>query len=203
MAKENIFLEQECQLSQHVVSCSDDKRKREIQQIPNIGEIIRSGRVRKKLSKSELAKLTGLNPAEITRIESEKIKKPSLKVLKALSPYAGIPYHKLTLFAGYSGIVEEELYYDTSGNVIPHCEILDSIYYADPELLELLANVDKIDYDGICTLKNMLIILNQSTSQEAPEALMTTFQKMFEDTKSFIFQQLENMAGILLRSDRA
>ena len=49
--------------------------------IPNIGKIIRQLRKEKKLSQTDIRKITGIEASYVSRIETGKIKSPSVKTM--------------------------------------------------------------------------------------------------------------------------
>ncbi|TVX85534.1 helix-turn-helix domain-containing protein [Paenibacillus agilis] len=62
------------------------------------GDLIRQHRNKAQLSLSELASLSNVNKATISRIESGEVKKPEFKTLKAIAEALQIPYETYLIF---------------------------------------------------------------------------------------------------------
>ena len=202
MKKKEYSIIQEHSSNKDSFSCTTLEFNNKLQPIPSLAVLVKEGREHHMLSKSELATLAGLNPTEITRIESEQTLKPSKKVLAALAPYIGIPFNKLSLYAGYSDIVTEEIYFGKKGNKIPYYDILDAIYKADSELLELLIYADKMELPEINALKNIIILSQKEllTFDDSEPSLITKMKQYIINMKKVIFSQLQNAVEILLCS---
>lgn len=163
-----------------------------IREVPSVSKLVKDGRLRNNLTQAALANQTGLTTAEISRIEGGVTKKPTRKVLKALSPYTGIAYTRLLIYSGYSEIIEDELYYNKNGQLIPYLDIVDDIYKADSELLEILANIDKLSIGDIKLviklIKTMKYVNNETASND--------LKKLFIATKNFLSEQLSAILNL-------
>ena len=86
------------------------RRKRQ-GQTGDFGRYIRELRLRKALSQRELARLSGLNHSEISRIEGGSRPTPSPESLAKLAPHLGVTHEELMRRLGYlapqSGLDEE------------------------------------------------------------------------------------------------
>lgn len=176
-----------------------------IKEIPSIGELIKLGRERNDLTQAMLAIRSKINKPEVSRLEAGKTKKPSKKVLQCLSPYTGIAYSQLLFYTGHTNIIEKDIYYSMNGTVIPHLDIVADIYKADPNLLQILENIDKLSLEDIRILEG-LIIMMKSTSASDKHTTMSEFQKiiqnMFTATKKFLKAQLIQMLSFLIPSSQ-
>lgn len=164
-----------------------------VEQLPSIGMLVKQGRQRNGLTQTALASAAGMTPAEISRIEGGITKKPSRKVLQVISPYVGIPYTQLLFYAGYSGVIDEEIYYNKKNEKIPYMDIVDDIYKADPELLEVLQGVQQLPMEDIEIIKNLIGIMKESSSGGFGKESMKLVKKMFDATKLFLAEQLSGI----------
>lgn len=163
-----------------------------IDEVQSIAKLVKSGRLRNNLTQTALAKRTGLTTAEISRIEGGVTKKPTRKVLMALSPYTGIAYTRLLFYSGYSGTTDEELYYSKNGKLIPYWDIVDDIYKADPELLEVLANVGSLSMNDV----QLIIQLIKVIKYENHEPISNDLKSIIESTKKFLSDQLSAIMNL-------
>jgi len=70
----------------------------------SIGKVVRQLRNRTDLTRVQLARLAGVSPSHLTRIESEQ-RFPSATVLRKLAPHIGISETELLTLAGYLSAV--------------------------------------------------------------------------------------------------
>ena len=82
----------------------------------NLGEIIKLNRKKAELSVRDLAKLSGINHTDVSKLEKNKIQKPSIKTLVSLSNVLNI-----NLLAIYLEDSERYLYYQP---IIENCSDL-------------------------------------------------------------------------------
>lgn len=137
-----------------------------IQSLPllTIDRIVKNGRIRNHMSKTELALKTGLSPTMIYRLESGQTKKPSKDVLRVLAPYTGISYTKLLVIAGYGDVYGQEVYYSKSGTMIPSQEAIADIYAADADLLETMLGLNILPVTDIQLIITFITLLKQSAN---------------------------------------
>ena len=67
----------------------------------DVGNYIKELRNKKSISQRQLAELSGISNAEISRIETGERQKPSPDVLRKLAPHLEVPYESLMQSAGY------------------------------------------------------------------------------------------------------
>lgn len=156
--------------------------------LPSLGTLLKEGRARHKLKQTELAAKSHLTPAEVSRIESDTTKKPSIEILKALAPYVGLSFNQLLLLAGYSGDDNLDLYYNYNGDIIDHLKIVDDIYFVDPELLELLENIKQLSFEEIKLLKRFIQVSSILSKSDNKSGIIYT---LFISLKKYIIEQLE------------
>lgn len=168
-----------------------------IEKVPSMGILVKEGRMKHNLTQAALAQLTGLTTAEISRIEGGITKKPAKKVLQSLSPYIGISYTRLLLYAGYSGVIEKPIYYNKIGEPIPYQTIVDNIYNADSELLELLKEINRISLDDIEIIKNLLVLMKTISTIDSPKNSSNILEDMFDAIKEFLTSQLSILIKLL------
>lgn len=177
------------------------KRTISVYQIPELSILVKEGRKKNQLTQTELAQQTGVTTAEVSRIESGAIRKPSKKVLKALSPYIGISYSILLFYVGYNENMDEAEYYDPRGNLIPFEDIINDIYSADADLLGLLKSIDTFtSFDDIKLLKTLLVLMKKTHEQSEDDAALTRVQEIFTATKAFLCVQLAGLLNIVNQS---
>lgn len=191
------------------VSCAELEEKEldfraSVKQLPSIGMLLKQGRQRHGLTQTALANAAGMTSAEISRIEGDITKKPSRKVLKVISPYIGIPYTQLLFYAGYSGVIDEEIYYDKMNNEIPYMEIVDDIYKADPDLLEALQGIQQLPMDDIEIIKNLIDLMKKSANGSFEKDSLKPVKKLLEHTKLFLAGQLSGIIHLFqIQSQRS
>lgn len=179
-----------------VLPSSEDIRQKDIPiyQIPQLGTLVKEGRARHHLTQLELADKTKLTPAEISRIESGTILKPKKNVLKVLSPYIGISYSTLLFYVGYSDNVDVPEYYNSHGMLIPYEDIIEDIYFADPDLLDLLTDMDSFTSFQDKTLLKMLLTLMKKTGKTSDDNKSSErIKKIFAATKDFLHMQFAEL----------
>lgn len=169
-----------------------------VYQIPELSILVKEGRQKNQLTQTELAQRTGVTTAEVSRIESGAIRKPSKKVLKALSPYIGISYSILLFYVGYNENMDELEYYDSRGSLIPYEDIISDIYSADADLLGLLKNVDTFtSLEDMKLLKILLLLMKKTHEQSENDVTLTRTQQTFTATKNFLCVHLAGLLHIL------
>ena len=167
-----------------------------VYQIPPLCTLVKEGRARHHLTQLELANKTKLTPAEISRIESGAILKPKKSVLKALSPYIGISYSTLLFYVGYSSVIDEPEYYNSHSILIPYEKIVEDIYYADSDLLDLLNDIDSFtSYEDKMLLKMLLILMKKTNNALDKNKLSEKTHRIFIATKNFLHIQLSELLG--------
>lgn len=172
-----------------------------IKEIPSIGEMIKSGRERNGLTQAMLSTISTIPSTEISRLEAGKTKKPSKKVLRLLSPYTGIAYSQLLFYTGHANILEKDIYYSINGTIIPHLDIVADIYKADPNLLQLLENIDKLSLEDIRILEGIIIMMKSSSTSNKHDTVsefQKTIQNMFDTIRSFLKAQLLHMLSFFI-----
>ena len=85
--------------------------------VQNFGELIRSTRISKGLSERELAYLCSAHDTDIHKLETNKIKKPSIKLLIAMSKAL-----EINLLAAF---LEDDYIFYTYKSIIDKCAKLD------------------------------------------------------------------------------
>ncbi len=98
----------------------------------NFGAILKSSREANGLSIRDLAKLANVNDTDISRLENNKILKPSIKVLLSISKVL-----QVNLLAAYLEDEEKYLYYK---KVIDSCTNLNS-----DQLQDILNYINKLN----------------------------------------------------------
>ena len=101
----------------------------------NLGEIIHLNRKRMGLSVRDLAKCSGINHTDVSKLEKNKIQKPSIKMLVSISNVLNI-----NLLAIYLENYEYNLYYKP---IIECCTNLSK-----PQLEEVLTFIRQIKNRG-------------------------------------------------------
>lgn len=168
------------------------QRELSVYQIPQLSALVKEGRSRHQLTQLELANKTNLTTAEISRIESGSILKPKKSVLKALSPYIGISYSTLLFYVGYSSVIDEPEYYNSHSILIPYEKIVEDIYYADPDLLDLLNDINSFtSYQDKALLKMFLILMKKTNN--AHNKSFERIKKIFTATKMFLHTQFSEL----------
>ena len=97
----------------------------------NLGNIIKSRRQEKRLSVRELAKLAKINHTDVSKIEKNKILKPSIKMLLSLSEIL-----QINLMAIYLEGYQNYLYYKP---IIEQCTQL-----SNDQIQEVISFINKI-----------------------------------------------------------
>lgn len=159
-------------------------------EVPDIAEASIEGRKRNGMTKSELAKATGIDLTKISRIETRKTRKPSRDVVCALSPYTGISATRLLMYTGYSDVYEEDIYYSKSGSVVDHEKIVADIYKADPDFLEALEDVSELPLSDIEIMKQLIFLLKYANKNCVKNRSGEEALKVFSITKKFLSEQL-------------
>lgn len=167
-----------------------------VKELPTVGCMLKERRTRYNLTQTSIAEIAGITITEISRIESGVTKKPSRKVLQALTPFIGISYPRLLFYAGYSGIIDDDIYYNKKGEIIPHQEIVASIYKADCDLLEILKDIDKLSIEDIDIIKKLILLMKVSEKGILTEEPLHPIKSIFNATKTFLTQQLTNLISM-------
>lgn len=189
-------------VSLHTLLPSEEHRTIPVYQIPELSRLVKDGRKKYHLTQTELAQRTGLTAAEISRIESGTILKPSPRILKALSPYTGISYPDLLFYTGYSGNTDEPEYYDLMGNPISSDAIMNDIYSADADLLSLLKGIDSFtSYEDRDLLKVLLLLMRATYGESEKKDALGNVKKVFIATKDFLSVQLKELLNNNLLHD--
>lgn len=138
----------------------------------NFGDYIKALRKSKDLSQRELAELANISNAEISRIESNERKNPSLKVLKAIAPHLNTTFQELLNKVGYIEEVvdhntyEEIIYKDNKGNVIDILKQVKDLYKNDPSWANMAFRIS-----------NELSEEDKKTIQSVAQALLDKYKK--------------------------
>ena len=181
-------------VSLHISPPPQCRRTIPVFQIPKLSILVKKGRKKYRLTQAELAHRTGLTTAEISRIESESIQKPSREVLKALSPYTGVPYSDLLFYTGYSGNTDEPEYYDLSGRPVSCDDIINDIYSADADLLGLLKDIDSFtSYEDRELLKIILLLMRKTHKESEKNIALSSSKNIFTATKAFLTVHLKEL----------
>jgi transcriptional regulator with XRE-family HTH domain len=115
------------------------------------GEYLKQLRNEKKISQRELAEMSGISNAEISRIETGERKKPSHLTLKAIAPFLGIAYEELLRQAGFiEEVIEhqgftENIIRDDEGNLIDIARRTKVMYESDSKWANLAYRVSTSD----------------------------------------------------------
>lgn len=157
-----------------------------VMDVPTLGDIIKEGRQRRKLTQTEFACKTNTTNADVSRAENSITKKPSKDFLKKISPYVGYSYTELLPIAGYSTTERETIYYNTQMKKIDYLDAVEDIYRADADLLEELDDLYKF---ATCEDTKLLKLLLKSMRR------ISTCGKDFSDRQKEAFLGLK---GFLL-----
>lgn len=161
----------------------------------SVAEVIREARQRKRLTQKELANSIGMSPVQLCRIENGE-HTPTRQTLQKLSGQIGVPFSELLFLAGYNNMKGDDTLYKRDGTVLDTDQIIQSIYRADADFLELLRNFDEIG-----TQENLQVIgaLLKAMRKEAqiqnqdaatPNPLANCFRDSFLALKRFILSDL-------------
>jgi HTH-type transcriptional regulator, competence development regulator len=137
------------------------------------GEYLKYLRTEKKISQRELAEVSGVSNAEISRIETGERKKPSYITLKAIAPYVGVSYQELLKEAGYIEEVidyqgyTEKIYRDENGRLIDITRKAKDMYEKNSKWANIAFRVTSADIS-----ENELDLISAQT-----EALLQQFLK--------------------------
>lgn len=116
-----------------------------------VGEYIKGLRIENKLSQRELAELSGISNAEISRLETGDRKKPSPLTLRAIAPYLGVSSGVLFERAGFIKEAKEEevylkkIYRDERGKLFDLEKSAIEMYEKDSGWANLAFKVSKND----------------------------------------------------------
>jgi len=128
------------------------------------GEYIKDLRTKKNLSQRDMAEMSGVSNAEISRLETGDRKKPSPLVIKAIAPCLGVSNEDLMEKAGYiekiipRGGFEDILWEDKDGTPVDTFRRqAKNISRRDNELISILDRaVNKSSDQDIDTIKKLL-----------------------------------------------
>lgn len=165
-----------------------------ITEVPSLGSIVKDGRRRYNLTQGELAQKIDTNNVEISRIESSITKRPSIDLVKKISPYTGYSFTQLLPIAGYSTDEQEIIYYDTQMEKINYLDIVQDIYRADADLLNYFADLDKFtSLEDIKMLKLLLKFMRciSTCKEEFSEKKKESFSKFKMFLSSYLPVLLE------------
>lgn len=131
------------------------------------GDYVKNLRTGRKLSQRELAEVSGISNAEISRIETGDRKKPSPATLKAIAPYLGVTYQEIMQKAGYiEEVVEhqgyiENIYRDENGKLMDISRSAKEMYEKDSEWANIAFRVTSADLseDEINAIKATTVAL--------------------------------------------
>lgn len=146
------------------------------------GEYIKELRVKKNLSQRDLAEMSGISNAEISRMETGDRKKPSPKSIKAIAPCLGAAHEDLMEKAGYlekvipRGSFEDVVWEDQEGNPVDTFRrMAENITRRDSDILSILDRaLDKSTDQDIDTIKKLLqSFMDDSLSDAQKTALRT------------------------------
>jgi transcriptional regulator with XRE-family HTH domain len=115
------------------------------------GEFIKNLRTENKLSQRDLAELSGISSAEVSRIETGERKKPSPLSIKAFASCLHIPYEQLLQQAGYmeevithEGFIET-VYRDDEGHLVDIVRRAKDMYEKDSKWANIAYRVSSSD----------------------------------------------------------
>ena len=164
--------------NQHVDSCDGIP----VMELPVLGDIIKEGRQRRKLTQTEFARKTDTTNADVSRAENYVTKKPSKDFLRKISPYVGYSYSQLLPIAGYSTTDREMIYYNTQMEKIDYLDVVEDIYRADADLL---GEFDDLYEFATCEDTELLRLLLKSMRR------ISTCEKEFSDRQKEAFLDLK------------
>lgn len=163
-----------------------------------IAMCITTSRQNKGINQRTLAKLVGVSPVYICKIENGTTP-PSRDILKKLSPHLGIPYAELLDKAGYNNATGDFNLYRKDGSIIDQESLLKSIYKVDAELLDYLMDFEEIgSCENVQVLKAMLSSMRKEVRIKGLlESKPTPTDRIFGDTflslKNFVLSLLTPM----------
>lgn len=164
-------------------------------------ELLKEGREKYNLKQKDIAERLGTTPTVVNRIEAGTTTKPSERVLKGIAPYTGKGYSKLLFIAGYSRILDEEIYFNVKGEEIPYLEIVRDIYDADFELLETLKDIQLLSHNHISILKKLIFVMKLAKKTDINDGSVgkkeSIGMNLLHSTLSFLFDQLETIINLL------
>lgn len=178
-----------------------------MEELPTISEpeklcvLLKEGREKYNLKQKDIAERLGITPTVVNRIEAGTTTKPSERVLKGIAPYTGKGYSELLFIAGYSRIIDKEIFFNAEGEEIPYLEIVRDIYDADFELLETLKGLQSLSYNHINILKKLICVMKLAENTDINNSIVdkkeNTGMKLFHSTLRFLFDQLETIINLL------
>lgn len=163
-------------------------------------ELLKKGREKYNLKQKDIAERLGTSPTVVNRIEAGTTTKPSERVLKGIAPYTGKGYSELLFIAGYSRILDKEIFFNVRGEEIPYLEIVKDVYDADFELLEALKGIQSLNYNYINILKKLIYVMKLAENADinnSVEKKENIGMNLFHSTLDFLFNQLETLINLL------
>jgi HTH-type transcriptional regulator, competence development regulator len=150
-----------------------------------IGEYIGILRKDKGLNMRQLADLSGVSQAALSRIESGEREKPRPLLLKALAPHLGVTYEQLMAKAGYiEETVERERYLekqfrDDDGTLADVVRQSKTIIDRDQDLFRVLSRAaSKLSSDDLSAIKTVISSFIDDASEEDATALRTVVRSL-------------------------
>lgn len=161
-----------------------------------IGVLLKRGRLKRKYTQTQLAKITGIDNAEISRIEAGKTSKPKREILKKLCPYTGISYSEMLTRCGYNDTSPIQ-YFTDDGEEIDFMQIVKDLYSADIGLLQSLYHINRLCPEDIATIKNMIVLMRETSDIRSSINSKHPLSATLHATFSLITELLNSISGIL------
>lgn len=151
------------------------------------GDTLRALRNEKGLTMRDVAKLAGVSPGEISRVETGVRQKPSPLFLRAVAPVLGVPYERLMVEAGYiERVVEHEQYrehqfHDDDGTLADVLLQSRAIIEKDADLLRVVSRAaGELNEADLRAIKAVIHSFLQQDSAESA-ALVTVARSLTQN----------------------
>lgn len=142
-------------------------------------------RKKKGYTQKELAQLLDISPSELCKIEGGERQVISKTTLAKLSAYLGVSMDYLMMLSVSQSFVEEERFYDFSGQQLNMFEIAKKLYLTDNELLFLLCEDNILsEKEDRELLKNYLKLVKLSRTMGKTSGYQL-FTKLLSDFRSY------------------
>lgn len=172
-----------------------------IQETDKLSKLLKEGRQKYGLKQKDIAARLSITPTVVNRIEAGTTTKPSERVLKGIAPYIGKGYSELLFIAGYSRVMQQEVFLNAKGEEIPYLKIVNEIYSADFELLEALEGIQSISYSNINIIKKLIYITklveNDDIDTKNIKKKESVALKLFYSIINFLSSQLEALETLV------
>lgn len=165
-----------------------------------LGITIRLLRERAGLTQTELAELSGISAAEISRIEKGSRKKPPINTLIRIAPRLNVSLDYLLVgcIDVHSSSDDHERYFDLEGSEIDLYTLANYLYSKDAELLLLLSDRRySIDERTVKLFKEYLKL--RIAILEAGPSRTIGVKDLFDSLNDYLFKALAIIKSILLR----